>query len=91
MGKGDRCGDLSRDAAATLAVCLTNPMWLLWAGVRPLSVQNPGPQVCLLFPPRLLSPSLWETLTPETSQEALLRGKGTPGSLKRAWGQNAQQ
>lgn len=37
---------------------------------------------CVLSPPRLTLPSLWEPLTMSLPQEALLRGKGTDGNWK---------
>lgn len=51
-----------------------------------LSHSDPVPQLCLLYPPRLMPRSLWETLTLKTSQETLLRGNGTHGDRKGTWG-----
>lgn len=69
--------------AHALNHCVPPPsMWsLLSSGLNlaPLPIQDPVSQVCLLCPSRWISPSLWETHTLETSQEALLRGRGTQG------------
>lgn len=42
---------------------------------------------CVLSPPRLVPPALWEPLTMSLTQEALLRGKGDPWELERDLGQ----
>uniref|UniRef100_A0A8C9P0J1 KASH domain containing 5 n=1 Tax=Spermophilus dauricus TaxID=99837 RepID=A0A8C9P0J1_SPEDA len=59
-----------------------------WADPGPLPLKDPVPQPCLLYPPRLIPRSLWETLTLKTSQESLLKGNGTHGDRKGTWGTN---
>lgn len=48
---------------------------------------NSGLHVSSLSPSRPISPSLWETPTLETSQRALLRGKGSYEDWEGTWGQ----
>ena len=69
-----------------LSPCVPTPSMqsLLSTGLnqRPLLIQEPVSQVRFLCPFRPISPSLWETLTLETFQEAFLRGNRTHGDWK---------
>lgn len=69
-----------------LSHCVPTPSMqsLLSTGLnqRPLLIQEPVSQVRFLCPFRPISPSLWETLTLETFQEAFLRGNRTHGDWK---------